>query len=71
MAKEQGILALHHALQPRVPVSGREVPITSGCKKKKAGIEAEEDENFWIPSQFLFKDPCMDSLRLTLSHLQS
>ena len=48
MAKEQGVLAPKHALQLRVPVSGRDAPITSGCDKN-AGMEAEEDENFWSP----------------------
>ena len=34
------------------------------------GIEAEEDENFWSPKQFLLKGLCTDLLGLTPSELQ-
>ena len=49
MIKEQEVLAPPHALQPRVSVSGREVPITSGCKKKKQGLRLRKMKTSGFP----------------------
>ena len=49
MIKEQEVLAPPHALQPRVSVSGREVPINSGCKKKKQGLRLRKMKTSGFP----------------------
>ena len=39
--------------QPRVPVPGRQVPITSGCKNQWE-LKLRETKYIWSPRQFLF-----------------
>ena len=53
---------------PRVLLP-EDVSITSGYKKRM-GIKAVEDRNFWSPRQFLLKGPCSDLLRLNPTKLQ-
>ena len=56
LPEEGGIPAQHQTPQPRVPVPGREVPISSGCKKP-AGIEAERDRGLLESQAFPLKEP--------------
>ena len=55
--------------QPRVPVPGRQVPITSGCKNQWE-LKLRETKFVWSPRQFLLKDLYTYLLELTPSELQ-
>ena len=52
--KEHRIPAQHQAPKPRVPVLGREVPITSGCENQWE-LRLSEMEGCWSCRQFLLK----------------
>ena len=67
--KEQGIPDPHQAPQPRVPVPGREVPMTSGCKTQQES-RLRDMEDFWSPRKFLLKGLHTDLLGLAPSELQ-
>ena len=57
--KEHRIPAQHQAPKPRVPVLGRQVPITLGCKNQ-CRLRLSETEGLWSPRLFLLKSPGVD-----------
>ena len=46
--EEQGVPSPHQALQSRIPMPGREVPITAGCKNHQ-GVWLSEMEASGVP----------------------
>lgn len=52
--EERGVLAPHQGPQPRVPVLGREVPITSGYKNQQE-LTLSETQGYRSPRKFLLK----------------
>ena len=61
-------LILHHVPQHEVPVTGREVPVTSGCENKQ--IVAEGDGGLMESQAVSLRGPHMGLLRLTHPELQ-
>ena len=59
--EERGAPAPHQAPKPRVPVLGRQVPITLGCKNQ-CRLRLSKTEGLWSPRLFLLKSPGVDLL---------
>ena len=67
--EKQGVSVPHQVPQPKGLVSGRKVPIASGCENKEK-LWLSETEGFWSPRQFLLKGQGTNCLRVTCFELQ-